>query len=171
MIKRADFKISFILLILLAGIGVSCGLGSRITGEKTPTPLARLEAAATPLPTETAVAATASPAPTPTSAPSTPVAAVNRLPIKSIVQIWTLDANDDLMWSGSGSIISADGFILTNAHVVLADKYYDVYGLLVALTGAEDEPPKPTYRAETIIFDEDLDLAVIRVVTDLDGNR
>ncbi len=170
MTKRANFKTSFILLILLAGIGVSCGLGSRVTGEKTPTPLSRLEATATPAPTEAVVATEAPPAPTPTFAPSTPAAAVNRLPIESIVQIWTLDADGELMWSGSGSIISVDGYILTNAHVVLADKYYDVYGLLVALTGAEDEPPKPTYRAETIIFDEDLDLAIIRVVTDLNGN-
>ena len=166
-----NFKTSFILLILLASIGISCGLGSRVTGEEEPTPLSRLEATATPAPTESVSTTEAPPAPTPTSAPATPVAAaVNRLPIESIVQIWTLDADGELMWSGSGSIISADGYILTNAHVVLADKYYDVYGLLVALTGAEDEPPKPTYQAETIIFDEDLDLAIIRVVTDLDGN-
>ena len=164
------FKTAFILLILLAGMGVSCGLGSRVTGEKTPTPLSRLEASATPVSTEAAGATEAPPAPTPTPAPPTAAAAANRLPIKSIVQIWTLDADGELMWSGSGSIISADGYILTNAHVALSDKYYEVHGLLVALTGAEDEPPKPTYRAETVVYDEDLDLAIIRVVTDMDGN-
>jgi S1-C subfamily serine protease len=75
-----------------------------------------------------------------------------------------------LMWSGSGSIVSRDGYILTNAHVVLSDKSYDVEGLMVSLTLDTDSPPEAAYLAEVIVADPDLDLAVIRVTSDLDGN-
>ncbi len=73
-------------------------------------------------------------------------------------------------WSGSGSIISADGLILTNAHVVLSDKFYDVEDLVVAFTVDPNYPAEPRYYAEVMQVDEGLDLAVIRVVADMNGN-
>jgi S1-C subfamily serine protease/tRNA A-37 threonylcarbamoyl transferase component Bud32 len=108
-------------------------------------------------------AAEAEPMPTSTASP---------LPFHSVVQIWTLQKDGDgwsPLWSGSGSIVTPDGYILTNAHVVLPDKNYDVDGLLVSLTLDTDQPPEPTYLAEVVVADLDLDLAVIRVTSDLDG--
>lgn len=92
---------------------------------------------------------------------------------ESVVQIIAVvDMNGQTVagWTGSGSIISSDGLILTNAHVVLSDKFYDVQDLIVAFTVDPDYPAEPRYYAEVMQADEGLDLAVIRITTDLDGN-
>jgi S1-C subfamily serine protease len=73
------------------------------------------------------------------------------------------------VWSGSGSIISADGLILTNAHVV-DDRFGDYTDLGVAVLESTDQPPRLAYLAEIAAVDYSLDLAVIRITTDLDGN-
>jgi len=78
-------------------------------------------------------------------------------------------------WSGSGTIISADGLILTNCHVAFPramwdDPEFDYDLLIVALTIRSDEAPQPTYLAEVMQYDPDLDLAVIRVSQMLDGS-
>lgn len=73
-------------------------------------------------------------------------------------------------WTGSGTFISADGLILTNAHVVLSDKYFKVDALTIAPTRNPDEKPEPLYFAKVIQADANLDLAVLKVTTDLAGN-
>ncbi len=73
-------------------------------------------------------------------------------------------------WTGSGTIISSGGMILTNAHVILSDGAYQVSELVICLTNEPDELPEPTYIAEVLQADADLDLAVIQIVSDLDGN-
>ncbi len=92
------------------------------------------------------------------------------VPYPAVVEIIAVDRDGNSAWRGSGSIISSDGLILTNAHVVLAPKNFPLGGLVVALTLEADEPPEPTYLAEVMQADADLDIAVIRVVSDLDGN-
>jgi hypothetical protein len=68
-------------------------------------------------------------------------------------------------WTGSGTIITADGMILTNAHVVMgADS------LVISLVSRTDQPPIPTYFAEPVEVSNVLDLALIRIISDLDGN-
>jgi len=96
--------------------------------------------------------------------------APGEVPYTSVVEIIAVDSNGDAAWRGSGSIISADGLILTNAHVVLAPRNFTLGGLVVALTLEPDEPPEPTYFADVMQADVDLDLAVVRIVSDLDGN-
>jgi serine protease Do len=91
---------------------------------------------------------------------------------KATVQILALKAVGDsyeAVWSGSGSVIDARGLILTNGHVV--DDRLGEYDLLgVAVTGRTDEPPELQYLAEIASADYELDLAVIRIVTDMNGN-
>lgn len=87
------------------------------------------------------------------------------------VQIFALVPVDDVfepVWTGSGSIVSEDGLVLTNAHVV--DNRLDEYDQLgVAVLSRTDEPPEMEYLAEVAAVDYALDLAVIRIVSDLDG--
>jgi hypothetical protein len=68
-------------------------------------------------------------------------------------------------WSGSGTIITADGMILTNAHVVMGAE-----SLVISLVSRTDQPPIPTYFAEPVEVSNVLDLALIRIISDLDGN-
>lgn len=98
--------------------------------------------------------------------------------MKSVVQIYAVEEVDgDLMskWSGSGTIISQDGLILTNCHVALPRAMWDYpefdYDFLaVLITIRSDEPPEPLYLAEVVQYDPNLDLAVIQVSHTLDGN-
>jgi S1-C subfamily serine protease len=95
------------------------------------------------------------------------------IPFEAVVQILALvDENGryEIGWTGSGSIISADGYILTNAHVVLSDVNFEVEKLVIAVTIEEDQLPVDKYYAEVLQANEQLDIAVIRIITDLDGN-
>ncbi len=109
-----------------------------------------------------------------TAAPQTDVPAeAADIPFLAVVQIIAMVEEDGQLyegWTGSGSIISPDGLILTNAHVVLPDKNFPVDALVVALTQRDDQPPTPQYYAEVLQADEALDIAVLRVTADLDGN-
>ncbi|HLD92664.1 MAG TPA: serine protease [Anaerolineales bacterium] len=118
------------------------------------------------------------PAPTATSAPQ-PTATISQfrnptVPFEAVVQIWAefYDETGELQigWTGSGTIISADGLILTNAHVVLPDRYFPVDALAVAMTISQDTEPEPRYYAEVLQADASLDIAVIRVTADYNGN-
>ncbi len=95
------------------------------------------------------------------------------IPYQSVVQIIAIvDFDGDLIegWTGSGTIITNDGLILTNAHVVLSDRYYNVVDLVVAITTQEDQPPIQMFYADVVQADANLDLAVIKIASKLDGS-
>jgi S1-C subfamily serine protease len=95
-------------------------------------------------------------------------------PFQAVVRITAMykDANGLLQpgWSGLGSLITSDGLILTNAHTVLPNRSLPVDGLMVSLIQSQDLPPQDRYYAEVIQADYYLDLAVIRIVADLQEN-
>lgn len=94
------------------------------------------------------------------------------------VLIIAVDEDGEPIYTGSGTIISDDGLILTNAHVGKPSApgqqgdEEDPAGLLVALTSAEDDKPAaPSYSAEAIVADGVLDLAVLKITADEDGKE
>ncbi len=98
--------------------------------------------------------------------------------IKATVQIYGLFNEGGQLkpkYSGSGTIISPTGMILTNAHVASPasqgdyEDEPDKLGILVI--DQEDQPPVPTYYAEVKAVDGYLDLAVIQITATLDGTN
>ena len=71
---------------------------------------------------------------------------------------------------GSGTVLTPDGLILTNAHVVTMARYKRTAPLMeVRITGRADEAARPTYLAAVSHYDPKSDLATLQVVSDLAG--
>lgn len=71
--------------------------------------------------------------------------------------------------TGSGCLVSADGYILTNYHVVEGPDQKPSPLVSVSMTIAEDRPPVEMYKATVQYFDEDLDLALLKIVSGFYG--
>ena len=92
------------------------------------------------------------------------------------VQIIMLDKRGNPLGSGSGSIITSDGLILTNAHVAKpsakgmdANPSDDPAEFSIAFAKDDYTPAAPKYRAKTVVADGYLDLAVVKITANADG--
>ena len=169
-----------IVLLLMALLTVACGGEEEVIPTVAPTAALPTAVPPTEAPPTPEPEADAEPEPTaePTVGPVQLQAAT--------VQIYAkFEERGELRtsWTGSGTIISADGLILTNAHVAaplapgLAALYNDssfIFGdepeaLVVGLVEDVDLPPVETYVAEVVAADGVLDLAVIRITETVDG--
>ncbi len=69
----------------------------------------------------------------------------------------------------TGTIVSYDGLILTNAHSTVRGTTCNGDTIIVAINIDLDEPPIPKYRADIAQVDEGLDIALLQITRELDG--
>lgn len=105
--------------------------------------------------------------------------AVIKKTLSSVVQIVALKkgflGGMSSAWTGSGTIVDPSGIILTNCHVAnpraMGMSAPDANALGISITDRSDEPPALTYLAEIVVQSPELDLAVIKITSDMQGNR
>ena len=88
--------------------------------------------------------------------------------IETVARSVVMVASPECDKAGSGTLVSADGLILTNSHVVTEDGR-DVCRPIVGLTNGYDEEPTDWYSAVVLVDDPDLDLSVLQILDD-DGS-
>ena len=77
---------------------------------------------------------------------------------------------DSEVSTGSGTIVSPKGLILTCCHVIeTEDGGYLKKDIYISVTRDPRKDPVQSYLAETVFVEKALDLALLRIVTDIDG--
>ena len=111
--------------------------------------------------------------PTMSPIPSTSTATPVVIPYLSVVRLTAKTKYSSYMrdaWGGSGTIISPDGLILTNAHLVIPPFPIKADAYVIGLTLDPSAPPVDRYYAEPVVVDKDLDLAILRITMDIRFN-
>ncbi len=110
--------------------------------------------------------------PTPTPIPP-PLIELNEDLIKRatvfVMQTYQNQSQTVISCVGSGTLVSGDGLILTNAHIALPSETCRSDTLVIAITVRVNEPPIPTYTAEVVDSSRGLDLAALKITGYLDG--
>nr|CAA9219478.1 High-affnity carbon uptake protein Hat/HatR [uncultured Armatimonadetes bacterium] len=91
------------------------------------------------------------------------------------VKVWIYDRNDRNLGSGSGTVISNDGLIITNWHCVgdtdTGQVYHPMGYLVVGPTKSFREPAVPTYIAQVRAGDPKNDVAILQIVGLFNGQQ
>jgi putative serine protease PepD len=122
------------------------------------------QVAAVASPTLPQVVETATPTPTPSSFQAEEATVVLKVPLEHESGVFSV---------GSGSIVDPRGLILTNFHVIGDQKTGDLYNsdgrAYVGITTMPDGQADWRYQARPVVWDGDLDLAILEIVSDTDG--
>ncbi len=88
---------------------------------------------------------------------------------QSVVHI-QLRLNGQPVCTGSGTILEADGTILTNSHVIDQTEGCPHDSIAVGITDVPELPANFLFEADLLVQDRALDLAVIRIARTIDGS-
>lgn len=86
-----------------------------------------------------------------------------------VVQTRDVGGRPQIVCVNSGTLVSRDGLIVTNAHSSVPNPDCNGNRLMIGLSVRPDEPPILTYQADVIQFDAGLDLALLRITRGFDG--
>ncbi|MCU0476426.1 MAG: serine protease, partial [Anaerolineae bacterium] len=86
-----------------------------------------------------------------------------------VMQLQTTPDGQFVTCASSGTLVSRDGLVLTNAHSTVPNANCAGDTLLVALDARQDAPPVLSYQARVIQSDLGLDLALLQISAELNG--
>lgn len=88
----------------------------------------------------------------------------------SIVEIICLDnADKDMFYTGSGTMVDRTGFVATNHHLLVSSDGSLIRFCGVGFTDDMGKPPRTEYIAETVAVRTESDLAMLQIIESLDG--
>jgi hypothetical protein len=107
----------------------------------------------------------------PSMAQSTSSIDINRIKRATVFIYQARNQGNDLIITcvSTGTIVSYNGLILTNAHNTVRDSTCNGDTLIVAINVDLNEPPIPKYRADIAQVDKGLDIALLQITRELDG--
>jgi len=109
-----------------------------------------------------------------TAQPTTPLETqIERIQRATIFVYQVQDVQDSfhITCVSSGTIVSRDGLILTNAHGTSQSETCPGDAIVIAISTDLQNPPVPLYRARIRQTDPGLDLALLQIVQNIDGRQ
>ncbi len=148
-------------------------IGSLPDADETPTP-SQVVQPITPTPRPLASPTATRRVTTPTT-PSADATSALQNALRATVLVVVPDDSGKAVSSGTGSVLTAQGHVLTNFHVIgdiQAGRYLNRQGLVYIGVNPPDFKTKPrlAYMAQIIQADPALDLALVRVIRTVEGN-